>query len=183
MLTSLLESRCSRHLHGRCPRRPREYSGVRPLSEKNVPSCACMIPWCEYENPHTSGCLLVRENKNMYCSFSSNKEPLVLLLYLISIVSCKVTHTGSIHKYTQLAMLTHYSPLRGWLPSVTFGHKQNETHPTLRTGACGMKWQMYPKLPPHAPKGARSQDRHLTLSSLWLPSAATTRKRSEKEIR
>jgi hypothetical protein len=23
-------------------------------------------------------------------------------------------------------MLTHYSPLRGWLPSVTLGHKQNQ---------------------------------------------------------
>ena len=34
---------------------------------------------------------------------------------------------GSIHKYTRLVMLTHYSALRGWLPSVTLGHKQNQT--------------------------------------------------------
>ncbi len=26
-----------------------------------------------------------------------------------------------------LCMLTHYSPLRGWLPSVTLGHKHNQT--------------------------------------------------------
>ena len=58
----------------------------------------------------TSGGLLVIEKKNMYSSFSSNKETLVLLLYLISILSCKVTHTGSIHKYTQLTMLTNYFP-------------------------------------------------------------------------
>ena len=36
---------------------------------------------------------------------------LILFLYPISIPSSKVTHTGSIHKYTQLVMLTHYSPL------------------------------------------------------------------------
>jgi hypothetical protein len=31
----------------------------------------------------------------------------------ISILSCKVKHNGSIHKYTQLVVQTHYSPLRG----------------------------------------------------------------------
>ena len=36
-----------------------------------------------------------------------------LLLYPISILSSKVKHNGSIYKYTQLVMLTHYSPLRG----------------------------------------------------------------------
>jgi hypothetical protein len=36
----------------------------------------------------------------------------------ISILSSKVKHNGSIHKYTQLVIQTHYSPLRGWLPSV-----------------------------------------------------------------
>jgi hypothetical protein len=48
------------------------------------------------------------EKKNEeFFSFSSNKEPPVLLLYLISILSSQVTHTGSIHKCTQLVMLTH----------------------------------------------------------------------------
>ncbi len=35
---------------------------------------------------------------------------LILFLYPISIPSSKVTLTGSIHKYAQLVMLTHYSP-------------------------------------------------------------------------
>ena len=39
--------------------------------------------------------------------------PLIPLLYQISILSSKVIHNGSIQKYTQLVMLTHYSPLRG----------------------------------------------------------------------
>ncbi len=56
---------------------------------------------------------------------------LILLLCPISVPSCKVTHTGSIHKYTQIVMITHYSSLRGWLPSVTFGHKQNQTQQYL----------------------------------------------------
>ena len=38
-------------------------------------------------------------------------KPLVLLLHLISTLSSKVKNTVSIHKYTQLVMLTHYSPL------------------------------------------------------------------------
>ena len=41
------------------------------------------------------------------------KEPLVLLLYFISILRSKVTHAGSIHEYTQLVMLTHHSHLKG----------------------------------------------------------------------
>ena len=55
---------------------------------------------------------------------------LILLLYPISILSSKVIHNGSIHKYTELVMFTHYSPLRGWLPSVTLGHKDNQTRST-----------------------------------------------------
>jgi len=58
---------------------------------------------------------------------------LILFLYPISIPSSKVTHNGSIHKYTQVVILTHYSPLRGGLPSVTFGHKQNQT---ISTAVC-----------------------------------------------
>ncbi len=86
---------------------------------------------------------------------------LILLLYPISILSSKVTHNGSIQKYTQLVMLTHYSPLRGWLPSFTLGHKQNQTPPHASNRS--VKWQMSAKLPPHAPIGASSQDCHLTL--------------------
>jgi hypothetical protein len=38
-------------------------------------------------------------------SFSSYKEPLLLFLYRISILSSKVAHTGSIHEYTRPVML------------------------------------------------------------------------------
>jgi len=55
-------------------------------------------------------------------------------------------HNGSIHKCTQLVMLTHYSPLRGWLPSVTLGHKHNQTDILCfegaweEEGAQNLKW-------------------------------------------
>ena len=41
-----------------------------------------------------------------------NKEPLVLLLYLISILNSQVIHTESIQKCTEVVMLAHYSPLK-----------------------------------------------------------------------
>ncbi len=55
--------------------------------------------------------------------------PVQLHTHPISILSSKVKHNGSIHKYTQLVMLTHYSHLRGWLPFITLGHKHNQTPP------------------------------------------------------
>jgi hypothetical protein len=46
--------------------------------------------------------------------------------YLSSVVKSNITGVY-IFEYTQLVMLTHYSPLRVWLPSVTLGHKHNQT--------------------------------------------------------
>ncbi len=47
----------------------------------------------------------------LFLVLQTGKVPLflvsVLLLYLISILNSKVTHTDSIHEYTQLVMLTH----------------------------------------------------------------------------
>jgi hypothetical protein len=60
----------------------------------------------------------------LWASFSFSTD---LLLYPKSILSSDEKHNGSIHKYTQLVMLTHYSPLRGWLSSVTLGHNHNQT--------------------------------------------------------
>ena len=68
-----------------------------------------------------------RKREKSKSIFHKKKSLLILLLYPISILSSKVIHNGSIHKYTQLLMLTHYSPLR--LPSVTLGHKHNQTPP------------------------------------------------------
>ena len=47
-----------------------------------------------------------------------------------------------------------------WTYSVTLGHKQNQTPPPAPNRS--VKWQMSGKLLPYAPKGARSQDGHLT---------------------
>jgi hypothetical protein len=96
------------------------------------------------------------------------QKPLVLLLYRISILISKVTHTGSIHNYTQLVLHIHYSPLG--LNAICHAWSQAELNTPTR---------FEQELRPHAPKGARSQDRHLTLR---FPSAATTRNRTEKEM-
>ena len=46
------------------------------------------------------------EKNNIF--FFYKKESLLLLLYPMSILSSKVKHNGSIHKYTQQVKLTHY---------------------------------------------------------------------------
>jgi hypothetical protein len=74
-----------------------------------------------------------RKNKSIFF-FCKKKSLPILLLYPIYILSSKVKHNGSMHKYTQLVMLTHYSPLRGWLPSVTLGHNHNQTTRSGETG-------------------------------------------------
>ena len=60
--------------------------------------------------------LLMRKEKAHFfhkrsCSFFPTKDGLVLLLYVTSILSSEVTHTGRLRKYTHLVLLTHYSPL------------------------------------------------------------------------
>ena len=69
---------------------------------------------------------IFKKSGNSFFFFYKKKSLLLLLSYLF--FSGKVTNSSSIHKYTQPVMLTHYSPLRGWLPSVTLGHKQNQIH-------------------------------------------------------
>ncbi len=84
-------------------------------------------------NPNWQKFFFRKREKAKSISFFYKKKSLqILFLYPISILSRKVKHNGSIHKYAQLVMLTHYSPLRGWLPSVTLGHKHNQTLPIQR---------------------------------------------------
>ena len=56
-------------------------------------------------------------------SFVCKKKSLILWAISYLFFSSKVTYTRGTHKYTQTVMLTHYSPLRGWLPSVNLGHR------------------------------------------------------------
>jgi hypothetical protein len=71
---------------------------------------------CRPLNPKLAEVLFCekRKSKSIFFLYKKKSRP-ILLLYPISILSSKVKHNGSRHKYTQLVMLTHYSPLRGWL--------------------------------------------------------------------
>ncbi len=70
-------------------------------------------------NPSRQGCTPMKTAHPFNCTpvakvlFYKKKSLQILLFYPISILSSKVKHNGSIHKYTQLVMLTHYSHLKG----------------------------------------------------------------------
>jgi hypothetical protein len=105
-------------------------------------SCQNFTDWLHWRQSEISRNSFLRKGQKAKAfSFSIKKKSLpILLLYPISILSRKVKHNGSIHKYTQLVMLTHYSPLRGWLPSVTLGHNHNQTTTVQNTW---IQWYKY----------------------------------------
>jgi hypothetical protein len=87
-------------------------------------NCCCLL-WIELAE------ILLKKEKHFL--FYKKKSLPILFFYPMSILRSKVKHNGSIHKYTQLVMFSHYSPRRGWLPSVTLGHKHYQTPSSTTT--------------------------------------------------
>ncbi len=102
-------------------------SDVHPLPRSNTFLVRTSPDWLNWlVNPNGQKFFFRKREKKKHFFFYKKKSLPILLLYPISILSSKVKHNGSIHKYTQGVMFAHYSPLKGWLPTVTFGHNHNQ---------------------------------------------------------